>query len=149
MFFMLCLQLDTTQLDSLRFNVQLYGTGSKCTSPECPLNTGTHLWAAPIADLYACIAEANRRIDALHKTAHSLKMWECEEANRIDDCEEKIRDIEMKMGLLPKPASGSSLAEKETVLPDSEDKNKDEVLDDSKDEGEKEAKRRRLEEGDN
>ena len=79
-------------------------TGAKCASQDCPLNTGTHLWSAPIADLYAAIAEATRCIDNVDKAVHSLRSWEREEANRLDD-------VETRLGALVNKVAVSTFAE--------------------------------------
>ena len=135
--------------------MHLYATGANCTSQECPLNTGTHLWSAPIADLYACIAEVHKRVDAIGKTMHSLKSWEAEEANRLDDCEEQIHTIRMNIGLLPKDAATEpALPATEPALPSSVEKEekeekkgeKDEVIADSEEDAENPLKKRKLEE---
>ena len=124
-------------------------TGAKCTAPQCPLNTGIPLWHAPVDDLYSCLADVNRRMDAIGKTMHALKSWESEEANRIDDCEEQIHDIRMKIGMAPLAVPPAPVAEP-AAEPAAAPANDDEVVqkvvdgDDGESDAENPLKKRRV-----
>ena len=88
----------------------------------------------------------HKRVDAIGKSMNSLKAWEAEEANRIDDCEEQIHDIRMNLGMLPKDAAAEPALPSSVEKVENEEKkdDKDEVIADSEEDAENPLKKRKL-----